>query len=228
MWAFACEFGDGSTEKQTKTDIPCGMRFPNLRNLEYHIQNSHTPEGLSRKLQSESKLASFFEAQKVAFDRNFLNHINFKGCKNIEGNKYSARPDFFLPEESARLSAVVLVGNDEFAHRQYACDFQRVFNITNALEQTHEFKGVPILYVRFNPHFYRKDDVLFDMPLTEAHERLLNEITRTKKEELIRPVNLIYVNYDSAEGQLKIFSDNNMEENDYCKLFEDSVLRWVN
>jgi hypothetical protein len=55
----------------------------------------------------------------------------------------------------------VIVGCDEFQHRRYPCDLQRTWNILSALDQTDEFKSVPILYLRVNPHFYQKKrDVL--------------------------------------------------------------------
>ena len=124
--------------------------------MEYHIQRSHTLNGLGKKLQSETRLAEFFASKDQDYDRDWVNRISFQHCQNIEGGKFSARPDFYLPSQCVRLNAIVLVGNDEFAHRQRACEFQRVFNIAQALQQTAEFKDQPILYLRFNPHYFTR------------------------------------------------------------------------
>ena len=199
---FPCRMQDGGTQLWAQGNLVCSIRCKNERDMEYHVERNHTVEGIGKKLHSETKLAEFFTAKDVPFDRDWTNRITFNGCKNIEGGHSSARPDFFLPAESARLGALVLVGNDEFAHRQYACDFQRVFNITQALEQHPDFKGVPLLYLRFNPHHYWRDAVCFSQPLHVGHELLLSTLRSITE---VRPgVNLVYVQYDRTEGVLDI------------------------
>ncbi len=78
--------------------------------------------------------------------------------------------------ESARLNAVVLCGNDESAHRSYPRDFQRTWNIVQALEQTNEFRGAKILYIRFNPHVFRKGKTFFDSKLEDAHKLIFKTL----------------------------------------------------
>jgi hypothetical protein len=177
-------------------------------------------EGIGKKFQSEAKLAAFLTTNNIAFDRDWANRINFKTCDNIQGGHASARPDFYLPEWSARLGCVVLIGNDEFAHRKYACDFRRIWNIATALEQTDEFAGVPILYIRFNPHHYFRDGVCFSHDLEDSHATLLETLQSI---ESVQPgVNLVYIHYDRTDNVLDIFNED--PENDYPQLFEDCVM----
>ena len=116
----------------------------------------------------------------------------------------------------------MLVGNDEFAHRQNSCDFQRVFNIVQALEQRPEFRGVPVVYLRFNPHHYWRDGVCFDRPLHVGHELLWS--TLQSLQTVRTGTNLVYVQYDRTEGRLDVFRQ---DDNDFATLFEPCVLRDV-
>jgi hypothetical protein len=216
---------DGGTQVYKPGDVVCTIRCETMLDMKYHVQRNHTVEGLGEKLQSETKLAKFFDAAQVSYDRDWTNWLNFKGCKNIEGNVFSARPDFFLPEESARLKALVLVGNDEFAHRQYPCDLQRVWNIAQSLQQTHEFKDVPLLYLRFNPHFFKRAGVHYDLPLAQTHDLLLSTLRKLQASDVKPGVNLVFINYDqNANGRLQIFIDSENEEKDFGSVLEPTVL----
>ena len=217
---FFCMMQDCGTQKASEYDLKCTIRCKTLLDLDYHIQRHHTDEGIAKKFKSEQQLAAFFDKNNISYDRDWLNRIAFTSCKNIEGSRNSARPDFYLHAKSAELGCIFLVGNDEFAHRQTKCEFQRIFNIANALEQTDEFKNVPIIYIRFNPHFFRKNGTYYDIPLHESHKLLLHVIDTTTH---VKPgVNLIYVNYDTNNhSKLCIFDD--AEDDSYSKLFIDNA-----
>ena len=101
-----------------------------------------------------------------------------------------------------------------------------MWNIVQALQQTEEFKDLSIVFVRFNPHYFKVDDRFFDMSLREAHEKMLQTIENLKQEEIKPGVNLIYINYDQKNGKLCLFEDSN-EINDYAKIFRDSVIKIV-
>ena len=161
----------------------------------------------------------------MPYDRDWLNFLNFKGCKDIEGKSTSARPDFFLKAESARFGAVVLLGNDEFAHRQYPCDLQRTWNIVQSLNQTKEFKDVPIVYIRVNPHVFQKGKVYYDPPLAATHALVLSAIRKLTREDLKHAVNLVVINYDrDVQGNLTLFQKAREKENDFGPLLESCVI----
>ncbi len=153
-----------------------------------------------------------------------MNFIQFKNCNNIEGGKCSARPDFYLFKRSLELEVLFFVCNDEFAHRQTKCEFQRMMNIATSLQQTKEFANVPILFLRFNPHFYYIDDKYYDPPLAQSHELLLKTIQEIKKEDIIPGVNLIYMNYDRIDGELAIFKEN---DDDFTAVYKERIIKII-
>jgi hypothetical protein len=220
-----CNMQDGGTQIWKEGDIRCSIRTLTNRDMMYHIERHHTEEGIASKFASENKLAQFFDSKNVLYDRDWANRISFTTCKSIEGNRVSARPDFRLLQRSIELEAVFLVGNDEFEHRFYACDSQRMHNIVQALEQTLEFKGVPIVYCRFNPHSYWKDGVLHSHKLERGHEILWQTIQYIKKEDIHPGLNLVYVHYDQTDGKLDIFE--NTTDNDYALLHKACVIKIV-
>lgn len=226
-FAFGCEMQDGGTEVWTNGFIPCTIRCKTERDLQVHIQRNHTKEGLLAKLESEQKLAAFFTSMSVAFERDWANVIAFGKCKeSVEGGKKHARIDFFLVSESARLHALVFVENDEYAHigSKYACEMQRMFNISNTLQQSEEHCDVPIVFVRFNPHHCKRDGVVYSKPLEQMHKTLLDTIQGLQPEDIKPGVNLVYIHYPRTGGVLDAFRD---EENDFAALFHDCVIRDV-
>lgn len=216
---------DCGTQLCAPGDVNCTIRCKTARDLDYHIERNHTTVGIAQKFHSETKLAAFFDANGIVYDRDWTNRISFRDCKNIEGGKVSARPDFFLTSYSAKLQVVFLVGNDEMQHRYYECDSARVHNIVQALDQTAEFKDVPIVYVRFNPHSYWRDGVLFSHTLEAGHRILLETIHTISREDIRPGLNLVYVHYDQTDGELDIYRDTS--ENVFATLHKTCVLRTV-
>jgi hypothetical protein len=227
---FECEMQDYGTQKWEEGTgfLKCSIRTNTQVDMQYHIQHNHTAEGLGKKLHSETQLANFLQKKGLDFDRDWTNRISFRYCTSIQPSTNSARPDFFLPSISAKLNAVVLLGNDEFAHRQYPCDLRRVLDIANALDKTPEFAGVSLLYIRFNPHYFRKGSKYLDPPLNESHETLFKFIqSLTEKDIKQKGVNLIYMNYDQTpEGNLQMF-ENQDNENDYVKIYKSCVVQLI-
>jgi hypothetical protein len=125
---------------------------------------------------------------------------------------------------------MVLVGNDEFAPRQYKCEFQRIWNIAHALQQTEEYHDVPLLYIRFNPHFFKIGKRFFDVKLEEAHGKLLQYLESIKPEQIRSGVNLVYVHYDRDESNdLMIFNHEHDEDADvgfthFSDLYQNCVM----
>ena len=220
QWSYkiVCKFQDNGLQLAGVGDLACGRRLKDQRMLDDHIQRCHTREGIAKKFESESKLANFFDQNGVAYDRDHVNRIDFRHCDGLLDSKTDsddrvvARPDFHLPEFSARLKAWVLVCNDEFAHRSYKCEAGRLFKIAEALVRTAD---LPVLFVRFNPHAYRVGDTWYDLPLDRIHERLLIVLRSLTPSDLNSGMNTIFLNYDrSADGRLNLFSDVELVEGD--------------
>ena len=201
---------DYGTQKAGSDDLSCQRRFKNVRGLDYHLQASHTLEGLSARLESETRMAHMLDETKIPYDRDWGNRIpHATTCKWMHPyfKGKSTRPDFRILSAT---NCILLVGNDEFAHRRYGCDLDRTLKITTALSSSQP-EVVPIVYIRFNPHFYTRDGVYYDPALESRHEKLLDTIKRINSGEInINPdgLSLIYLYYDTdADGRLCVFSE---------------------
>jgi KRAB domain-containing zinc finger protein len=221
FYQFPCHMQDGGTQQFSEGDVPCHIRCKTQLDLEYHIERNHTQEGLGSKYESETKLANFLKSKDIEFTRDRENFINFTSCSNIEANKKSARPDFYLICKSVELKCIFFIENDEFGHRQSACDFQRLYNIVISLRQKSD-EMLPIVFVRFNPHHYQLEGVYHNMSLKDGHEKLYNVIQCITPEHLKHDINLVYINYDHTDGKLDVFNED--EINDYADLFEKYVI----
>ena len=186
----------------------------NSRMLDDHIQRCHTKAGIAAKFKSEAQLAAFFDSKGIAYDQDYVNRIRFADCDGLvsaTSKDVSARPDFHLTEYSAKLGAQVLIGNDEYSHRNYNCDAQRMLRIAEALIRRTD---VPVVYLRFNPHYYTYDGVTFDQKLREGHALLLRVINSITKTDLLPGLNTFFLNYDTVGGELKFFVDAKLAEGD--------------
>jgi len=233
-----CSMIEGGTQpfEPGQGFVRCTIRCKTARDLDYHIQRNHTAEGLARKFESETKMAKLFDENGIAYDRDFMNTIRSQpGCYTFT-NGTSARPDFHLLDLSSHLQADVLVGNDEFAHRRYSCDFRRLFNIANSLSARPGLHNRKLVYIRFNPHFYEKDGVYHDLKLDEAHRKLLCVLNELKEGviHLKEGVNLIYMYYDCTtqkDGSLQVDvlaePDGESEYDTYVSQYRSCVIHVV-
>jgi len=210
--------------------IACDIRCKTQRHLDYHIQSFHTPTGIAQKLKSEIQLAAFFKKNEIPFDQDWDNLIKSDATCYQFTSGSSARLDFHLLALSSILKAFVVFGNDEFGHRRYKCDFKRLYNIAASLEARG--MNLPLVYIRFNPHFYRKDGVMYDQSMSEGHARILTVLQQLERGEVtINPkgVSLIYINYDctTIDGKLVVHVLQDTEDGTYARYFRDSVVHVV-
>ncbi len=211
-WTIVCPYADCATDA-AEQGVPCGKRFPLPWKLEYHIKFFHTLGGLRTHLQTEQKMANLFQAHGIPYLRDWQNAVYHSHCPQLALPGSHSRPDFLLPEFTAAVNAYVLVGNDEFAHRQYPshCELKRVLNITSAVSAYHEQQSVRLAYIRFNPHHYMKGDILYDPSLESRHAKLLQlleELQSGSYELQDQGLTLIYLYYDrTADGELSFFKD---------------------
>jgi len=215
-YEFGCKMQDGGTQLCTEEDIPCTIRCKTEHDMDVHIERNHTKEGIGKKFESETKLAHFLELNEIPFSRDWENYISFQNCKDIQGSASSARPDFFLLAESARLSATVLLGNDEFGHRHYPCELRRMWNIF----QSQSADNARMLYIRFNPHNFKRDGMYHSLSLEAGHKLILIALSKIT---CLKPgLNLAYINYDRTNGVLDVLKAS--EENDYSFLQDYVIL----
>ena len=203
-YKFVCTFDSCA---QTRTGvITCNKRFPHRLALDYHIQASHTEEGLRGRLHSEQRMATFFDREGILYDRDHQNLIRHNTCKTLQPffNGHFSRPDFHLFQFQHTTNLVMLVGNDEFAHRRYACEADRMLKIASALDTCDEFRNIPIVYIRFNPHFYTVDGTYFDPPIEVRYMHLLRVLDAIRTGDLPLKnrtgLNVVYMYYSHCSN----------------------------
>ncbi len=84
---------DGETQLWQDGDVKCTILFDVKQKGTWIII---TTEGIGAKLESETKLAEFFDAMQIQYDRDWVNRISFKQCQAIKGKQSSPRSDFFF------------------------------------------------------------------------------------------------------------------------------------
>ena len=215
-YTVVCPYDSFATTKGE--GLACAKRFLHTRALDYHIQASHTTDGLQKRLKSEERMAEWFESKDIKYDRDFANIVNHAKCHGLKKyfkGQYS-RPDFHLCNLQMS-NAIVLVGNDEFAHRRYSCEADRMLKISSAIAACKEFHNVPIIYIRFNPHFYEIDGVMFDPPLEIRYTELAKIIRKIEAGEFepCNPtgLNVVYMYYPEKDGEVSCLTVDVPEEN---------------
>lgn len=212
-----CEYASFSTTKAGPGDLACTTRCQRPDQLERHVQMCHTPDGIASRLHTERQLADLFDQNHIAYDRDHANLVRHSSCQSLKGlfsGKFS-RPDFHLVQFQAEIGALVLVGNDEFSHRRYQCEFARMYKIAAAVNAVPVFTGVPLVYIRFNPHYFHVGSVLHDPPLSMRYKKLLGFLgdLRAKKTPVKAGLNVFYMYYDITEsGALQILQPDNIDE----------------
>jgi hypothetical protein len=178
-------------------------------------------------------MAGFFDRSSIKFDRDFKNivaHSSCAGLKKYFSGSYS-RPDFHLYEFQRR-GVVVLVGNDEFSHRRYSCEFDRTLKISSAISACPEFFNVPVLYIRFNPHYYTADGALYDPPLNERYIKLSEVLDTVKNGTIVLKnptgLNLLYMFYDTdSAGELVVFNKGcSNTDKEFAMALVDCIVKW--
>jgi uncharacterized C2H2 Zn-finger protein len=207
-WTSVCEYVDDGFELYTaetpetpSNGLLCGQKFKCQARLDYHISYSPTVYGVEKR-QSEEQMAVFLKDNGILFDRDRDNTLHFNHCQidpnpHPKANKARIRPDFYLTDMSVELGCHILIGNDEFQHRRYACDLSRTMDIYNLLTAADKH-DIPLIYIRVNPHTYSVAEFYLDPKMQEVFKKflsVLNDLKNGTYEDLVG-LNLIYINYD--------------------------------
>ena len=227
LWTIVCPFDSYAMTKGE--GLACGKKFEHGRALDYHIQAAHTVDGLRKRLKSELRMADWLDSMEIKYDRDYANMVHHSRCpglKDIFTGKYS-RPDFHLYDLQV-LQMLVLLGNDENSHRRYSCEADRMMKITAAIGACKEFHNVPILYIRFNPHFYEVDGKMFDPPLETRYAELARVINRIAAGEFVlrnpTGLNVVYMYYPKENGEMSCLTVDVPEENrEFVMVIKDCV-----
>lgn len=233
QYPHGCTYASFATHRAGPYDLPCTVRCQRPDQLERHIQRCHTHDGLAQRLRTEQQMADLFREQGWAFDRDAANVVTHRQCPSLR--KYFAgvfsKPDFHLLDFQIATQAFVLVGNDEFAHRRYTCELDRMIKIYSAVSQCPGWETRAMVYVRFNPHFFHVNGVLHDPSLAERHAALMAWLTALYQGHvrLRHPhgLNVVYMYYDrDDQDRLCHLQDDRVPEEDreFAMVVRDCLL----
>ena len=112
---------------------------------------------------------------------------------------------------------VTLLEVDEHQHRKiwYTIDneIQRMLAIKAAYDESDP--GVPVRFVRFNPHGHRKNGVLERRNNKWRIKQLLHELVTWSPQQQFE---VLYMYYDTNEGKLTFLDNNQCQEEFECYL----------
>ena len=165
MRGISCPYQDQSTLlfDNTVDGISCDLHFSNEHCLSFHVKKTHDA---NRPLMIRSETL-VYEALKRKFGKELVqydheNTLDASCVPNKDGAK-RYRPDLrVLCVEIDGYPLHCFIEIDEFQHRRDACDLSRMIHIYQLLRSESGPKPADVLFIRFNPHAYRVDQVKHD------------------------------------------------------------------
>jgi hypothetical protein len=147
-----------------------------------------------RRKKSKEALARFLSESGVDYKRE--HHVDYI-CTEVQEDHF-ARVDFLM----VRQRTLVLLENDEQQHDWIptSCDVKRMAEIVETLAVGGN--ELPVAFIRFNPHAFRRDRVLHKLPQTERRERLLR-ILRDPSHPVYdkgQPLKILHMYYNTLQG----------------------------
>ena len=200
----------------------CALRFKTLKHLEKHIRDCHTEEGIAKR-QTERRLTEFLEKREIPFRRQSF--LTLEHCAQIQTESSRRYVDLHLLGISGDLGAVVILKNDEYQHRNYACDNRRTIEIYHTLTVTKQVTDVtPLLMIRFNPHSYKHNGERYKpRNLQNTHVQLLEYIQKLTKPDLKHRGPITHKVYKNLYS---IFINYNVENDELVCLRDDPSELW--
>ena len=193
-------YADTSVEKEGS--IRCTVRCKTAKDMEKHVKEWHTKDGLERRRVKEQHMAEELTNAGYQFDRDWGNLLKFSDCPGLVKEGKFGRPDFRLLQIP---SCEVFIEFDEKQHKGYtnSCEIRRMVNIYNTLRLGDRMQGVPCAFIRFNPDSYRIGRNRYDKKQTVRYKQLFDLLDRMKKGEW-KPrnksgLNVVYMFYDKDE-----------------------------
>lgn len=119
----------------------------------------------------------------------------------------------------------VIIEIDEFQHKRYSdyisCDMKRMIDVRAAILASGN--DLPLLWIRYNPDCYCKDDQLIDTSQDERQAQLLILINQVQQGGIIfEGFGMIYMYYDCSNGR-PIILDHADYHPDIAKTFIQSI-----
>lgn len=200
------------------TEEGCCMVFSRSSGLKYHQERIHSEQGKLNRKKEESRIAKLLESNNIPFKREHL--IDFT-C--LDGKKDGSRCfiDFVIESynKEGKLQGFIFIEVDEHQHDSYAqsCELRRMTDVNLSL--TLGGNIFPILFIRYNPHAFKINNLTKRFYRNKREVKLLELITSINFNS---PFSVIYMYYDTCDGELDIFSDS--EYNDSFKAYVSNII----
>jgi hypothetical protein len=174
----------------------CDMSFARSERLVSHVQATHSPEAVRRQKVSENALAKFLTENGVLYERELF--VDFR-CVEMQDDKW-ARVDFALHINNG---VRIIVENDERQHTwiETVCDVKRM----GEAYESWALGGntLPTVFIRINPHAYRRNGRLQpQLTMKARHERLLGILNDPGHAiyDTAQPLKIMHMYYDTQDG----------------------------
>ena len=165
----------------------CGERFRCAADLAVHRMREHSPGLELRKRKETTVVAAVAEAVPGAvWDREVF--VGWGGCGRDAFRAYvdvCGQGTF-----GGQTLGAVLLEVDEGQHSRYACDCERMVNVTGALRASGNTQ--PILWVRFNPDRFALDGQVARCRASDRLRRLVEMLEGVTFEAQVAVVYLFY------------------------------------
>jgi hypothetical protein len=156
----------------------------------------HTKEGQARQKKEEQKVSRLLTKHDLAFDRE--NRINYKkdGKSCFESDKSWAQIDFTLYRKDCTILLEVDENQHKYGYGGISCDMKRMSHIYTAIRITGNM--LPILFLRYNPHDFKIENIKQKVEEKERQEKLIKFINSYCPSD--KEMEIFYLYYDQEEN----------------------------
>lgn len=181
----------------------CGEAFAQSCQVKNHNFYWHTKEGQVRKKRDEARVLRLLE--KAGFHLKAQHTIDFI-CIGPDRDGDRCYVDFLVEirDEEGKVKGYVFLEVDEHQHKGYnlSCELRRMSDVIRTLNL--EGNTLPIIFLRYNPHDFTVDNVKQKVLLRDKEAKLVDYLRKIDFEE---PFSVIYMFYDTVDGEPYIFTD---------------------
>jgi hypothetical protein len=181
----------------------CNQSFAHSSNLTIHME-THSREGQQRQKKQERRIELALQKRgykKWDGEKDILppyghyireKRVDFT-CVNNSMNCKWANIDFVIGVHGGH----VFLEIDEYQHKAYdiSCETRRMTIIHESimLDPSNPLENMPLVFIRYNPHAFRKDGILQKIPKKERESRLVGYLRQIRLSN--KDANLLQIRY---------------------------------
>lgn len=172
-------------------DETCDKTFAYKTAMLDHHSRWHSKEGIQRHKKEESYVAKLLDKHGLSYLREHV--ISYSCIEDREGQ--FSRVDFLLDIHGCIAMLEIDEGQHRFGDYSILCDMARMSKILEAL--TIGGNTLPIIFIRFNPHAFKVNNITCRVPRVKREERLVSLLKDMPTPT--RPLTIHYLYYDCSD-----------------------------